>query len=463
MLIAKVNKTIKEYRMLDRGDRVIVAVSGGPDSVCLLRVLHALAKDLELTLHVAHLDHRFRREESAAEARFVESLAKDMGLIATSESRDVRAYCAERGLSAQAGAREVRYAFLRQIAKASGAQRIALGHTANDQAETLLMRLVRGAGISGLSAIPPVRENIIRPLIGITRDEVLAYLKELGQDFVTDPSNEKPLYTRNRIRQEMLPVLGRFNPRIIEALAKEAVLLRDENEAIEATLPAIMQKVLCAKDEAVRIRREEFNRLLPALRRRVLRKAIELVAGDDAIDHSWLRSGQALDFMAEAQSGRSMEIPGGLILEREYDDLVIRARKQETVFCVPLTLPGETVVPAARLTIETVLLDTFPAPGYDGGNYLWQAVFDYDKIPLPLYLRNRRPADRFCPAGMGGRSKKLQDYFVDEKVPQMRRNAAPLLATEQDVIWIVGMRTDARFLPGPGTMKVIIVQVRSAE
>ena len=463
MLNAKVKETIRKYRMLDPGDRVVVAVSGGPDSVCLLSVLHALAKDLDLTLHVAHLDHRFRGEESAADARFVEGLAQDMGIAATSESLDVPAYCAERGLSAQAGAREVRYAFLQQCAKAIGARRIALGHTANDQAETLLMRLVRGAGISGLSAIPPVRENIIRPLIGMTRSEVLAYLQEKGTDFRTDPSNEKPLYTRNRVRHELLPVLERFNPRVMEALAAEAFLLRDENEVIEAMLPDIIQKVLSVEREAVRIGREAFSRLLPALQRRVLRKAIELVAGDDAIDHSWIRTGEALGFMTEAQSGRSMEVPGGLLLEREYDDLVIRARKQETVFCVPLAVPGETAVSAARLSIGTLLLETLPDPGADGGNYLWQAVFDYDKISLPLYLRNRRPGDRFCPAGMGGRSKKLQDYFVDEKVPQMRRNTAPLLATEQDVVWIVGMRTDGRFLPGPGTTKVLVVQVRSAE
>jgi tRNA(Ile)-lysidine synthase len=461
MLIAKVKETIDKYRMLDRGDKVLVAVSGGPDSVCLLSVLHILAKDLELTLHVAHLDHRFRGAESAADARFVAGLAKNLGIAATSESRDVPAYCAERGLSAQAGAREVRYAFLQQCAKATSARRVAVGHTANDQAETLLMRLVRGAGISGLSAIPPVRENIIRPLIGTTRNEVLTYLQEQCIDFRTDPSNEKPLYTRNRVRHEMLPVLERFNPRIIETLATEAVLLRDENEAVEATLPATLQKVLHAEGEAVHIRREEFDRLLPALRRRVLRKAIELVAGDETVDLSWIRTGEALGFMAEAQSGRSMEVPGGLLLEREYDDLVIRAREQETVFCVPLAVPGETVVPAARLAIETVVLDALPDPGADGGNYLWQAVIDYDKMSLPLYLRNRRPGDRFCPSGMGGRSKKVQDYFVDEKVPKMRRNAAPLLASEQDVVWIIGMRTDGRFLPGPGTRKFLVVTVRN--
>lgn len=460
MLIAKVKETIKKYRMLDCGDRVVVAVSGGPDSVCLLSVLHALAKDLDLTLHVAHLDHQFRGAESAAEARFVEGLAKDLGIDATGESRDVPSYCAERGLSTQAGAREVRYKFLQQVAKATGAQRIALGHTANDQAETLLMRLVRGAGISGLSAIPPVRENIIRPLIGITRNEVLAYLQEQGIDFRTDPSNRIPVYFRNRVRLELLPVLEGFNPRITEALAAQAHLLRDENEAIEAMLPGILQNILRRQEETVRINREEFNRLLPALRRRVLRKAIELLAGNDAIDHSWIRTEEALGFMAEAQSGRSMEVPGGLLLEREYDSLVFRAGEQEPVFCIPLSIPGETVVPAARLAIETVLLENPPDPDEDGGNYLWQAVFDYDKMSLPLYLRNRRTGDRFSPAGMGGRSKKLQDYFVDEKLPRMRRNAAPLLATEHDVVWIVGMRTDGRFLPGPGTSKVLVVTVR---
>jgi len=460
MLIAKVKETIKKYRMLDRGDRVVVAVSGGPDSVCLLSVLHALAKGLDLTLHAAHLDHQFRGAESAAEARFVEGLAKDLGIDATGESRDVPAYCAERGLSAQAGAREARYAFLQQVAKATGSRRIALGHTANDQAETLLMRLVRGAGISGLSAIPPVRENIIRPLIGITRNEVLAYLQEQGIDFRTDPSNRKPVYTRNRVRLELLPVLERFNPRIIEALAAEAHLLRDENEAIEAILPGILQKVLRREEAAVRIGRKEFSRLLPALRRRVLRKAIELLAGDDAIDHSWIRTEETLGFMAVAQSGRSMEVPGGLFLEREYDDFVIRSGEQGSVFCVPLAVPGNTKVPAARLAIETVLLDNLPDPDEDGGNYLWQAVFDYAKMSLPLYLRNRRPGDRFYPAGMGGGSKKLQDYFVDEKLPQTRRSAAPLLATEQDVVWIVGMRTDGRFLPGPGTKKMLRVIIR---
>jgi len=427
-----------------------------------------------LTLHVAHLDHRFRGEESAAEAQFVRGLAARWSLPATIESSDVPAYSRARGLSAQVGGREVRYRFLQHVADAAGANRIALGHTSNDQAETLLMRLIRGAGVTGLSAIPPVRENIIRPLINITREAVLTYLKENGQDFVTDPSNLKPLYTRNRVRQEVLPILERFNPRIVEALAQAAEVLRDEDAAMEASLAGIWDRTIRQEVEVVRIDRSEFNGLLPALRRRVLRKALARAGGEETPCLSSVRTEEALAFMAEAQSGRMMELPGGRALTREYDSFFIVQRERVEDLSIPLAIPGSTDVPGPGLRVD---VQVHEAPVFDDGspssrgtgddvqrpfdeNYLWQAHFDYDKIALPLYLRSRREGDWFCPAGMDGRSKKLQDYFVDEKVPRGLRSAVPLLATQRDLVWVIGMRTDARFLPGPDTKKVLAVQVR---
>ncbi|NTW59304.1 MAG: tRNA lysidine(34) synthetase TilS, partial [Nitrospirae bacterium] len=461
---------------LSPGDRVVVAVSGGPDSVCMLRALLAFMSEYELTLHVAHLDHRFRGEESAAEAQFVRGLAARLGLPATIEASDVPAYCRERGLSAQAGAREVRYAFLQEVAKREHAARIALGHTANDQAETLLMRLIRGAGAAGLASIPPVRENIIRPLIDVTREEVLAYLKEHGQDFITDPSNLKPFYTRNRVRLEVLPVLERFNPRIVEALATAAEVLRDENAAMEASLAAVIDRTVRQDGKAVRIARTEFFDLLPALRRRVLRKALALSSGEEAPGLSSVQTDEALAFMAETQTGRMMELPGGLSLEREYDSFLIRQRERVDELSIPLAVPGRTEVPGTGLQVEVQVCeilerdDGIPSRRGTGDddegsfdeNYLWQAQFDYDKIVLPLSLRSRRVGDWFCPAGMEGKSKKLQDYFVDEKVPRFRRAAVPLLTTEQDLVWIVGMRTDGRYLPGPKTKKLLTVRVRRA-
>ena len=474
MFIEKVKRTIKKHRMLSPGERVVVAVSGGPDSVCLLSVLTDLAKGLDLSLHVAHLDHQFRGQESAAEAMFVERLAKALGIAATVERRDVPAYCRERGLSVQAGGREVRYQFLQQVAASVKPDRIALGHTANDQAETLLMRLIRGSGAAGLSAIPPVRENIIRPLIDVTREEVLAYLKEIVRDFVIDPSNLKPIYTRNRVRQEVLPLLERFNPRVVEALATAAEVLRDEDAAMEALLAGIMERTAHRDGGAVRIDRTAFNGLLPAFQRRVLRKALILAGGEGIAGLSSVQTEEALAFMAEAQSGRSMELPGGRALAREYDSFTLRPIERPEQFTMPLAVPGRTGVPGPGLEVDIQVHEAkapdegSPVPrrtadddarSFDG-NYLWQAQFDYDKITLPLHLRNRQAGDWFCPAGMGGRSKKLQDYFVDEKVPLSGRAAVPLLATQKDIVWVIGMRTDGRFLPETGTRKVLVVSIR---
>ncbi|MEK6700095.1 MAG: tRNA lysidine(34) synthetase TilS [Nitrospirota bacterium] len=479
MLLSKVKKTIGKYRMLAPGNIVLAAVSGGPDSVCLLSVLQALAKDLDLALHVAHLDHMFRGKESADEAKFVAAVAEQLGIPATVEQFDVPAFCRERGLSSQAGARRVRYEFLARVAATIGAHRIATGHTAGDQAETLIMRLLRGAGVSGLAGIPPVRDKIIRPLLDVTREEVLEYLHQQGLAFVTDPSNLKPVYTRNRVRREIMPVLEQFNPRVIEALASAAAILRDEDEAMEAHLASIAPGILLREEQGVRIGREAFNALLPALRRRMLRMAVDLVAGDEPTELSSLRTEEVLAFASDAPSGRAMDLPEGLALEREYDYLVIGPRKEPLEFSIRLAVPGVTALPWLFLEVETAVLDApadqqgvtlpseLPSPQERGNkerelseeNYLWQAVFDYVKIALPLFVRSRQRGDRFQPAGMAGKSKKLQDYFVDEKVPRLKRAAVPLLCTEQDIIWVVGMRTDARFLPGPETKRVLFVRI----
>jgi tRNA(Ile)-lysidine synthase len=460
MLLTKVKETIKKYAMLNPGDRVVVAVSGGPDSVCLLSVLRAFAKDLSLTLHVAHLDHLFRGRESADEALFVARLAEKLGIPATVEQFDVPAFCRERGLSSQAGARDVRYRFLHRVAETVGASRIATGHTATDQAETFLMRLLRGAGVAGLSAIPPVRENIIRPLIDVTREEVLEYLRSSGLEFVSDPSNTMPVYTRNRIRMEVLPVLKQVNPRIVETLASEAALLRDEGEAAEACLSTIAAGVIAQEEDGVALKRENFNALPQAFKRRMLRKAADL-AGAESSGLSSVQINDAIAFMAAAQTGRTMRMPYGLIIEREYEKFVMRFQAAAEGFSYTLVVPGSTAIPELGMEAETGVFDSLPAET-NVKNYRWQALFDYDKIGL-LTIRNRRPGDWFCPAGMGGKSKKLQDYFVDEKIPRHRRDTVPILLSGNDVLWVVGLRTDNRFLPVNATKRVLVVQVRKNE
>ncbi len=458
MLLTTIKETIKKYRMLSPGERVLVAVSGGPDSVCLLSVLQALAMDLDL--HIAHLDHMFRGKESADEALFVGELANTFGIPATIEMVDVPAYCLERGLSPQEGARKVRYAFLQRVARTIDASHIATGHTADDQAETFLMRLLRGAGASGLSAIPAVRENIVRPLIEITRAEVLEYLKDRGLSFATDPSNTKPVYTRNRVRLEIIPALKGFNPRIVETLAAEAALLRDENEAIEFHCAHLADGILERDKDDLFIKRNEFSALPIAFRRRLIKRALDL-AGVESARLSQVQIDEALAFMASAQTGRTMDLPHGLAVTREYDRFVLSARSISDDFSYLISIPGVTVIPELPATVETLITDRLPVEPQDK-NYVWQALFDYDKMGSFLTFRNRHPGDWFCPAGMGGKRKKLQDYFVDEKVPRRERDTVPLLCSGEDVLWVVGLRTDERFLWGPNTKKGLMVRYRIA-
>jgi tRNA(Ile)-lysidine synthase len=461
MLITKVKKTIRKYHLLNKGDRVLVAVSGGPDSVCLLSVLQMFAKELDLTLHIAHLNHLFRGRESADDERFVAALAQKTGIPATIEQVDVPAFCRERGISAQEGAREVRYAFLDKVARSVEASRIATGHTATDQAETILMRLLRGAGISGLSAIPPKRGDIIRPLIESTRQEILAYLDTAALPFVSDSSNAKPVYTRNRIRMELLPMLKGFNPRIVETLALEAALIRDENEAMQSYLDDKASDVFMQENDKVVIKRTEFNNLLPAFRRRILKKTAD-ICGVDSLRMSVIQIEQALLFMAETQTGRTMNLSPDLTIEREYDRFLVMATGATEVFSHAIAMPGLTEVPELGIEIEIAMEDPV-TPILDRQNYRWQAVFDYDKMGLPLTVRSRRPGDVFCPSGMGGRHKKLQDYLVDEKIPRRHRDSVPLLCAGDDIVWVLGFRTDERFLPGPHSQRVMTVRVRGKE
>jgi tRNA(Ile)-lysidine synthase len=467
MFIDNVRKTIRNHGMLSPRDRVVVAVSGGPDSVCLLSVLKELTPEFDLALHVAHLDHRFRGEESASEARFVKELARKFGIPATVEAADVPTYCRERGLAPPAGAREVRYAFLSRVAREVNASRIATGHTASDQAETFLLRMLRGAGMSGLSSIPPVRENIVRPLIDVTREEVDEHLRQLGLPSASDPSNAKPVYTRNRIRLELLPALKRFNPRIVETIAAEAALLRDDEAVLRASVEREALTVTERCDGGVALMRDRFNALPLALRRRLLRWSAGL-AGAPASALSRVQIEEALRFIETAQTGRSLRMPFGTIVERKYDRFLVRRSSERFSFSLDIPVPGRAAVPELALEIEASLVETDDSrdaaktpSGKEAANYLWQAQFDYDKITAPLSLRNRRPGDRIRPAGMAGRSKKLQDLFTDRKLSQDERDRVPVLVSGDDILWVLGIRMDGRFLPGPKTKRLLLVNVRS--
>jgi tRNA(Ile)-lysidine synthase len=463
-LLNKVRQTIDRHRMLTRGETVIIAVSGGLDSMVLMRVLLRLRDLYRVSLHVAHLDHGLRGAESSDAADFVRDQCGAHGVPATISAIDGAALRARRGGSLQSAARDARYSFLERVADEEGATKIAVGHHRDDQAETVLMNLLRGSGASGLGAIPPVRGRIIRPLIECSRDDIQRYALSEGISYVDDPSNHLPSYRRNRIRLELLPELAkRYNPRVAEALASAAMIF----EAEDALLAAMTEERLAA----AMIRRSDHDVVLsitrtvacPAgLRRRILRRAAQLLRGG----RPGLGSRQTLALerlLLSEKAGGALHLSGGLRATKAGDRLKLSVRERvppERGQPTRLVVPGETDLPAFSLRLTTELLES--KTDRVAVNDRWTALLDADRTGVDLSVRTWEPGDRFVPLGMRGR-KKLQDFFVDVKVPRQERPRVPLVVAAGQIAWVVGFRVDDRFKVTDSTRRMLRLSAATPE
>lgn len=465
-LFRKAEKTIEKYGMLSKGDKILIGVSGGSDSVFLLHLLNALREKYGLTLHIAHLNHGFRRE-AEREADFVKKLAKTHGIPSTVKKIDVPFYAKKRRLSKQEAAREVRYSFLREVADKTGANKIALGHTADDQAETFIMKLIRGAGPKGMAGIYPSYEEqegraLIRPLIELGRREIIDCLRKNRIQFVKDPSNISDLYLRSRIRNKFIPHLEKkYNPKIKETFVRSAEILREEDSFLEDYSRKILKGLLKLKDkERIEISIEPFLKLDRAIKRRLLRIIIEELRGDIK-GFSMHHIDEVMDSIAAGRTGRRINLPKGVTVQRDYDLLSIYlkdARNQTSDFrhgTYNVNVPGITEIPELGLTLWTEIKKA-PA-GF--GNGKAQAAFDIEKIPGKIMVRKKREGDFFYPFGMDGKKKKLKSYFIDKKVRREERDKIPILLSGDDIIWVVGYRMDERFRVDEGTKMVLIVKV----
>ncbi len=427
--VRRVDETIRRRGMLKGGERIVVAVSGGPDSMALLHALHALQPEHATELHVAHFDHRLR-PDSADDAQFVARRARELDLPVTIGSSTANEQERKR-LSPEEAARERRLRFLEDVAHAIDAGRIATGHTLDDQAETVLMRFLHGAGARGLGGIPPVAGSFIRPLIDRTREEVEEYCRALGETPRRDTTNDSTMYLRNAIRHEVIPVLEqKVNVRLKEALARAADLLRED----DAFLDALAADALDAEDGRIPV--DKLLALPTALQRRVVRRAL----GPPGVDAAHVE--RILDLARKNASGDAIDLPLRLNARLEYGSLLIgRAPSPETASEVPLVVPGRTEVPWADATIVVWQDGTKPASWPDGKSV---CVIDEDALRGEPIVRPRRRGDRLVPLGMKG-SKTVADLFSDEKVPRARRDLVPIVATQDDVVWVAGYRVADRF------------------
>lgn len=441
--------------MIDPGDLVIVAVSGGPDSVCLLYLLHELRDELNFDLVVAHYDHGLRPDEDESETQFVHRLAESMHLPC--ETEKALSLNSGKTASMEEKARDARYGFFEKVMDKCHAQKIAMGHNLNDQAETVIMRLLRGSGPSGLAGIPPSRDHgIIRPLLEIKREEILSYLESRKLSYVLDSSNLETRYLRNEIRLKLLPQLLTYQPRLIEHLGQLADTLRNENRYLEKQAGEwVMKRAESRPNGDVCIPISHFTHLPQPLRNRITRLILKKVKKNlRRIDRVHIIDVYKLAMSQKPQC--ALTLPDGLTVKKRYDELLFSAGLEERIdpFFYRLDGLGTTYIKEIGRSISLVELESRTGSNWEASP--WISHLDADKLSYPLILRNFKPGDRFVPLGMAGH-KKVKDFFIDLKIPSEMRGATPILLCKDRPIWICGYRIDERYKITPDTKKILKV------
>ena len=458
MLVAEVQACIEAHAMLSRGTKVIIAVSGGADSMALLFALFQLRSVYNLTLVVAHVNHQLRGEEAERDALFVEQQATRLGLPFYPTRVDVKTLQHSSRMSLQHAARQVRYQFFHALCQTLGATRVALGHTADDQAETLLMRLLRGSGPTGLAGIPAVRLPFIRPLIAVSRSTIHAYLQAEFLPWVEDSSNTHPVYLRNRIRLELLPKLQQYNPQLVRRLNELADMLRADSQVLEQQVDEwVVQTVDWQGSNRAEIRCGLFVTAPIAIQRRLLRRVVEaLSSAPEAVSFRHIED--LRQFIRSESHGRRCVLPGKVLAEHHTGTVLLwNVYRTPTVPCaLALPVPGEVDISALGIRLIADIIDKPRSLGETP-----QEVFlDLEHIVSPLQVRFRQPGDRFYPLGAPG-SKKLQDFFTDSRIPRAERPYVPLVVSDREIVWVVGYRIADPFKLRPETKRVLRLHCRA--
>jgi tRNA(Ile)-lysidine synthase len=461
-IISTVTRTIEENALVQSGDSILVAVSGGADSVALIHILFELAPSLAVRLAIAHLNHGLRLPESDRDAEFVTSLAHHLKLPLFLDEIDVHSYRERHKLSPEEAARNVRYNFLKQVAEKNDFTKIAVGHHLDDNAELVLMFLLRGSGPLGLSGMPPIRsgmppggdDKIIRPLIDIRRSQILNYLTQKKLPYVSDSTNTNRRYLRNRIRHDLLPELAsKYNPNIVETLNRLACITRSEEQWMEILVEPIFHTILIRREsEAVYLSLKSLADFPLAARRRVLRKAIKQVKGNlRRVAFSHIDA--LLRLAAKTPLTGSIDLPDGIRARCDHHVLILSKQKQpihstdcglfpvdQTSYEYTLSIPGAVHIKEAGVRIKLTEIDIEAVTDIRGAGQQI-AFFDINKLKFPLVVRNFQPGDRFTPLGMTG-TMKLKKFFINNKIHRAQRALCPILISCGKIIWVAGHRLD---------------------
>jgi tRNA(Ile)-lysidine synthase len=429
------------------------ALSRGKDSMALLSVLAQLQSVYNLRLYVAHVNHQLREGEAERDAQFVAQQARRLGLPVHQTCVDVKELQRKTGLSPQHAARQLRYGFFRTLQQSLGATHIALGHTADDQAETLIMRLLRGSGPTGIAGIPAVRGPFIRPLITSCRQTILTYLQAAQVPWVQDSSNSHRTYLRNRIRLDLLPVLQQYNPCLVERLYELTELLRADNTVLEQQTDMWVASTLARlTDKKILVQCASFGIAPLAIQRRLLRRAVGAIVPSEQI-MSFQHIEALRQLVLTGDTGQRLTLPRKVLAERHAATVLLWDIQglPSTMLALTLPVPGSLDLPELHLRLTADVIDYQPDFSCVESH---QAFVDLDRIGNFVSVRFRQPGDRFHPLGVT-RSKKLQDFFVDSKIPRAERSYVPLVVSRQEIVWVVGYRIAEPFKVCPDTRHIV--------
>jgi tRNA(Ile)-lysidine synthase len=442
--VQKVAATIKRHGMADPGDRLLVGVSGGADSVCLARVLHALG----FRPGIGHVNHGLRGPDSDEDERFVAGLAAGLGVPFFS----TRIRAGELTGNLEAASRERRRAFLDEV-RQSGFRRVALAHSRDDRAETLLLNLLRGSGLEGLVAMEPVNDWLIRPLIETTRGEIEAYLQAIGQSWREDLTNQDLRFARNRIRHQVLPDLASgFNPRLSDALARTIDILTAENVWMDRAARDWVRARFSPGPPALLQIGDLLNEPVGFVRR-VLRAALE-EAGSDLTDVGFDHLEQVRRVLEPGKSGKVIELPGTIRVERSFDRLLFGPDRPEGGdYEYTLPIPGRVGVPEAGLEFEARLIDRVRDPGDPPGARSRRASVDGEYLGPYVKIRNWKHGDTYDPAGLG--KSKLKALFRDARIPRSMRRNWPVFVVRSSIVWVTSFPVSDEFVPTERSRRII--------
>jgi len=447
-LISKILEYSDEYEMLPESGLILVCVSGGADSMCLLEVMRHISYEAGFSIAAAHYNHELRGEESDRDETFVMEICEEHGIPFYSGRGDVANYASRRGLGIEEAARDMRYEFFFETAEVAGAERIATAHTMDDNAETMLINLARGAGANGMSGIPPVRDKVIRPLLHVSRNEVMAFISERGILYVEDSTNCLDIYTRNKVRHAIIPLLREINPRFNEAASTAAELFRaDEDFIADIADLFILECCIGLTAEAAALAVLPFS-----VSSRVIRK---LYGGNLSFNHVK----DVLSLCAGDNPSASLSLPG-MAVYREYDRVIFDAtpKEDDDEFAPVYPTVGNSFIILGlglKITCKSVIYnDNMCKPKVNASftTFMFKSIDIYGKISV----RSRREGDSIRLKGQSG-TKTLKKLFIEKRIPVRKRNLIPVISDDKGVLGIHGIGVGDRAVPEPGDTVIMIV------